>query len=198
MRKKNQAVKELIDLSPIGQLNLLRHGAQWLTNRPAVEFVDEWRSMLLFSRASDGWLTHAGFNSRKKRDNVRHMVDGAERELTAQLAKMLVAAIDANDGAAFRKLAYAVEAVSKGYDRMRYWLVNYFALAGGVDFFATQPPRQSDLKFHEVKSAFEKAIGPADDRQLRRAIKEIGVKLRTDKSGPKGPRGGELRTIQVS
>ncbi len=198
--RKNQSVKEAKKGDAFTKLRISQYGFPY--DAKMFQLVDFWNGIFLGNPHIGGcepeyiknweakhWLT-------MKRPNLQFPVPTSASSQTAFLLAKMRQAIETGNGAFFRKLADTIERFKNSpVDRIRYWLSEKFLLELSQDgtvakgFENIEIPRE-EITLRQLDDMRKKEGIPGDERQLRRACKELGLGLAKDRRGrPKGSRG---------
>jgi hypothetical protein len=198
--RKFQSVKEAVKGNAFTKLRISLHGFPY--EAQMFQLVDFWHTIFSADPRIGGcdpeyidnwdpryWLT-------MKEANFRIPVPLSASSQTAFLIAKLRQAIETGNGKFFRKLADTIERHNKPpVDELRYWLCEKFLLELSQDgtvakgFENIEIPREN-ITLRQLYDKMKKEGIDADERQLRRACKQLGIELTPDRRGrPKGKRG---------
>jgi len=201
-RTAKKTVKPLVDLLPIAQFSATLHGEPYVQNPEAFELARAW---CLVARPDDP--TSRDWRRMQKPGSVE-MFAQQVRDGTADFMHAVVAS---GQTRALRELADAVDhlvARSGPMDELRMWIVaactapdaviggrhtrlgfksgtiTNAGMEAGIRFLSMKPPRCVPFTLAQLKHFLEpKRDGGFDERSVRRAVAELGIRLKPDRIG---------------
>lgn len=185
-RRKGSAVKLMAGESPERQFGLtvfgskmddLRSQRSWLL---AIERVSECETLWEMVRLSNS-PELAG--PRPVRKNA---VAGWLAEHGVELFDVIALAVEKGDPTWFLRMAEAVEAffpAGEPADPLRFWLMRRYRMQSGSLLESSREPLET---MSEMRERYERDHGTTvDERALRRACEELGVRIKPGTPGPK-------------